>query len=794
MLGPKKRNYRLPQSERPDKAAWTAFLAQTGPQGGCAAETVSFDTLFAQTNGVQIQNTDSEWAKRMASDDWKGLSRAIHHLRLRKAVPDWSCPAELWRQLFHPKYYKTSLFHGVGYQSPVTSSFKCRVLQLLQAIRQFDQSPLSWHRSSTQQLDKRNNKTGSRSLRLINLLDPFGRAFYNHLWARCIPQSSRSYAAGYAVQKSRLEPIFQQKCLGFRLRKAKISHLTSFYDCANAFYSVHFECLDQTIHRISVPADKNLLRQRFRQATIQVHACDGTLELQTGSGTLQGDGLAAQLFLEPYHPVLDIVQQQSRSLDSENLLDVRDPIHNVDVNVSLSSYADDVAGKLCGRCAQELAEKSVCLSNRIDHEFASIGLGQNRDKQEHVPFFAGSGARAQYKAMFMDNLVSGKVCRKVRYLGPPYTFNGSSNSEVEERIVAARLGWVACGRFWSRLSRRQSHRGKLCVFRGMVYTPLLSGLEACVLDKSAYSKLDSCVLRYGRKLMQGQGCKKLENEDGTVVYKALPSSAVWAFLRLLPSKDELFIRRIKWYQSMARTPSLHSVWFACIFGTFSFESQPTIDDTGNISSTANPWAQQFHRDIHTLAEIEEGDQLLSFMAGQSLRLFQDLREDFIRLDVNIFRAIPFSVSIPPPEYQPDIVLQPALEETPDEVDAPFKCECLVADGTQCAAAFSTRQRLAVHISNTQGGTHGHIPEYRKLVVTNQCVFCRRVFSSVRTTQRHVRQSLSVGHCRGLGSQTVFHPEPPKSLDCSFCGWSAPTLDLLFDHMAQHVQRQGVQNQ
>ena len=165
------------------------------------------------------------------------------------------------------------------------------------------------------------------------------------------------------------------------------------------------------------------------------------------------------------------------------------------------------------------------------------------------------------------------------------------------------------------------------------------------------------------------------------------------------------------------------------------------------------------------------------MAGQPLRLFQDLREDFIRLDVNIFGAIPFSVSIPPPQfqYQPDIVLQPAIEETPDEVDAPFKCECLVADGTQCAAAFSTRQ-------------------YRKLVVTDQCVFCRRIFSSLRTTQRHVRQSLLVGHCRGMGSQTVFHPEPPKSLECRFCGWSAPTLDLLLDHMAQHVQRQGVQNQ
>ena len=84
-----------------------------------------------------------------------------------------------------------------------------------------DQSPLSWHRSSTQQLDKRNNKTGCRSLRLINLLDPCGRVFYNHLWARCTPQPSRSYAAGYAVPKKSFGTNFSAEMFGASIAQSE---------------------------------------------------------------------------------------------------------------------------------------------------------------------------------------------------------------------------------------------------------------------------------------------------------------------------------------------------------------------------------------------------------------------------------------------------------------------------------------------------------------------------------------------------------------------------------------------
>jgi hypothetical protein len=260
--------------------------------------------------------------------------------------------------------------------------------------------------------------------------------------------------------------------------------------------------------------------------------------------------------------------------------------------------------------------------------------------------------------------------------------------------------------------------------------------------------------------MQRKACRKVEQDDGTIEYKAQPSSAVFAFLRLLPCKDELFIRRVRWYQSMARSPSLHSIWFACMFGIFSFEPHPVVEGIGSISSHAHPWAQQFHNDVCRWAEIEGDDTLVWLSAGQPLRLFTDLRDDFLRLDVTCFRRIPFGVAVPPPEFQPspDPLPQGLLiqEEENAETDDQFSCTCLKADGEQCGAKFSTARGLAVHISNTQGGTHGAIP------VTNQCVFCKHVFCSLRTTTFRTAVRARIQFAREFNS--IFS----KDFDISAC--------------------------
>ena len=310
-------------------------------------------------------------------------------------------------------------------------------------------------------------------------------------------------------------------------------------------------------------------------------------------------GQQPQRCQEPYDKVLDHVQESLRALDDEGRFLVEDPVHNEIEDVCLSSNADDIATKLCGNSAQELAGKSLLLNNHIDSHSANIGMAQNRSKQEHVPFFARAGTRANYAAILDQCLLPGNAHRSAPYLGPPYDFNGSTKLEMQQRISAAKLGWVCFGRFWSRGSTTAD--GRLCVFRGMVYTPLLSGLEACVLDKSDYSALDKSIQKLGRNLMRGLACQKVRDSDGGIKHEAKLAGAAWKFLGILPSRDELYVRRIRWHQALAQEPLLHMYWFACMFGHFLFETSETVVGCeGHISPTAHPWAQQFADDMRRL--------------------------------------------------------------------------------------------------------------------------------------------------------------------------------------------------
>ena len=122
-----------------------------------------------------------------------------------------------------------------------------------------------------------------------------------------------------------------------------------------------------------------------------------------------------------------------------------DVVNNQSVDVSLSSYADDVANKLTRHGALDMADKNADINAALDHELGAAGLAQNRDKQEHVPFFAGPGTREQYKTIFRNHMLAGKVCRDARYLGPRYDMRGSLREELQRRVGAAQLGWVTFG-------------------------------------------------------------------------------------------------------------------------------------------------------------------------------------------------------------------------------------------------------------------------------------------------------------------------------------------------------------
>ena len=131
----------------------------------------------------------------------------------------------------------------------------------------------------------------------------------------------------------------------------------------------------------------------------------------------------------------------------------------------------------------------------------------------------------------------------------------------------------------------------------MVHTSLLSGLECFVLQKGDYEKLDKVLLKFARKLTCGETGAKSTDDNGVLHYKAVPNKHVCRYVRLVPGKDELLVRRLRWCQQLARRPDLQTIWFACLFGSFEFEQMLTLQHDGSIHVKANPWAQQFANDI-----------------------------------------------------------------------------------------------------------------------------------------------------------------------------------------------------
>ena len=211
-----------------------------------------------------------------------------------------------------------------------------------------------------------------------------------------------------------------------------------------------------------------------------------------------------------------------------------------------------------------------------------------------------------------------------------------NQDEVNFCLQVAKRNWARMAHFWHRSF--SSKRGKVLVYTALVHSALLSGLETFVLEQSKYKQLNALVLRHGRKLMQGKGCSKQVLEDGSIKYTACKSKAVWKWLRLCPCELELQIRRLAWYQQLARDIHKHKCVLMAIFGKLGFESQDTVDSGGKILPSANAWAQQFSTDIHQgLCKMDAGQGLLDLLQDRAVLVFTEFLPEFLALDMSEIR-------------------------------------------------------------------------------------------------------------------------------------------------------------
>ena len=501
--------------------------------------------------------------------------------------------------------------------------------------------------------------------------------------------------------------------------------------------------------------------------------------MQPGSGILQGDGFACVLFLEAYHPAVDSWHASLSQAVGDEFL-ATDPVSGQSLSLATTSYADDVSRKHVVQSADDMAHRAYLSSMLLEDALGQIELAQNEDKQAHHVVFRGPSADSNMRAAYGGDLVPSRVVRCIKYLGGLSHYSGGNSAEISARIQAAKTGWCCMGKFWSKPSTAK--RPVLSIFKCHVHSRLMSGLEARVLLQGELVKLDRTVLTYGRKLMRGEACVKITAEDGSTQYHALPSINVWRFLQLAPVRVELQIRRLRYWQSVARRPHLHAAVLAAVFGKLVFETRPTTDDTGRLTPRSNPWARLFQEDLEALGGCDDGRDLVAELDGRVLVAFSLLRDAFVAIDCSVLRRQFLSVAIPPPEFVDAPIPAPP---DPVEVDRPHKCDCLRDDGTPCEASFASWQRLVVHKTSTKTGTHGRPSLARQATVANVCPWCRHIFATKRVAQQHIQRALCKRRCTGKGSNTVF-AVVPESLCCPFCQHEHDSMDELLTCITAHV--------
>ncbi len=158
----------------------------------------------------------------------------------------------------------------------------------------------------------------------------------------------------------------------------------------------------------------------------------------------------------------------------------------------------------------------------------------------------------------------------------------------------------------------------------------------------------------GRKLLQGKACKKTE-VNGNTEYDGISNIEVLKLLAFAPSHVELQVRRIKWYQSMAKITSDNTTIITAMFAQFPFEPHPTIfDNTLNTSEHQknNPWAEQFYRDIQALEHIEDAQALLLDLSGRFILVLSQFAEEFCEIDASTLRVRAIRMATLPEGFDP----------------------------------------------------------------------------------------------------------------------------------------------
>jgi hypothetical protein len=448
--------------------------------------------------------------------------------------------------------------------------------------------------------DKGNGKKGTAAMRGLHRICPWGKAIGKAITQRGPMSSLPHYCHGCVQGRRKETALLVQLCGSWRLKKCGLSHITSFFDQANAFPSVSFRAQQDTDNKTIWEDDKFISEASIFDNTLQIDASDETIFMHNQEGCLQGHQTAplkyvrtfSEQVLEPWLRTLKLISTTADYMETTCPDGIIASEQGVMADLSITVFVDDTALKTVSppnNDAHTLNGMTHIAQATLSEHVATIGGALNEDKTAHVITAAGKNMKKLLYELHHSKKfrrLRGTTEYHTRYLGNRFSASTGTHDDRPYRKRGMEVGWYSMGKFWRQ--RKTKLRVKTTVFRSRVQSAGLMGQEAYVYLEADAKQIDSTMLKYGRKLLGGGSCIKQRDLKGNIIkHRSLTNKEVFAKIKLVPAMLEMRIRRIKWMQAVAKDTSNHIQLLCALFGRMKCENADTVVE-GKLTEYANP--------------------------------------------------------------------------------------------------------------------------------------------------------------------------------------------------------------
>ena len=762
-LGPKRRNYSAVRCHHASADELATTLGLPGNQGGLSAVRVSLDDFLSKRaklapRGMQARDS----AEVRGGRDLHKASWVLRRSCRRRSVPPWSLPGEIWLMLLKPSYYskpRPSPF-GLGAKPdpPEVKFITSGLGSLATCWRACGRFPTCAGFSIGWQTPKPDGGT-----RFLHGLCPLFRAVARGVYSSVPHGAPAVFDHGCIPHRRRENAILGVHVLSERLRTARVWHVSVFDDMKNAFGCCDHSRMDRGLMEYLPSVDADLLADRRTTHILHIDGVDSHVHLHLQSGALMGDPSAPDEFR------VDFARPLGKWLEEcqDPLLVAQCSLFDEKVYGGLFKYVDDLAYFLL-LASGSLAEAVSCTrasQASLGAQLEAFGYRQNTKKQVLVPRLCGYNANRKF---YSAQVGGARVAPHTRYLGPQFLPSGAFSHQMHLCKQAANRGWLSFKYLWP---SGAPFKVKRLVFISVVQGALLSGLTPYLLTEAQEAQLDVALLGKIRCIAAGAMCDRSGAHP-----KSWDSRNVFKWMNIVPSRIELLVQRLRWYQAIVRWPESHQQVIAVLFGQFGFEEFPTVVD-GRLTPHANAFALRFVTDVYTLKLLTDFEDWPTVWGENLYDLFHDeyIKHLFLSADVSVLRGIWRSgnTELDTIDFGDplDFVRRSSSPYLVQDCLGPdacmFVCDCTTDDGNVCGARFLTHAALVAHKTHTIGGSHGDFSYYARCVVTNECPACRSSFAFQKTAKAHLCRAFRRGFCATESAHAVYPVVPPK-LVCPAC--------------------------